>query len=72
MKIKFLRDYRGWATGEHFYAAGEVVELRSQVNYLIEQGVVEEVKPPAPKKRTTKKAAPKPKAEPKAVTDEGD
>ena len=57
VKVNFLKDYDGWITEDDSYKTGDVVELdETQVKYLLDAEVVEEVKP---------KAKPKPKPAPK-------
>jgi hypothetical protein len=44
MRVRFLRDYRGANTFEHWYATGEVVELpNGEAQALLSEGVVEPV-----------------------------
>lgn len=42
MRVRFLRDYRGPETFEHWHAAGEIVDLPDgEAQALLSAGVVE-------------------------------
>jgi len=49
MNVRFLVDFRGKLTREHFYRAGEEAEFEDAVaEALVSQGWAEHVAPPAP------------------------
>lgn len=49
-RIRFLRSYRGWATGEQMHQAGDEIEASEAIAaYLVDKmGRAERVERPAP------------------------
>lgn len=77
MKIKFTHDFRGKLTDEHFYLAGDEIEVSNDIGQQLidlDHAVAVEVEPEpeAPKVVVSKPQAEKPKrGRPKKEADDG-